>query len=153
MASPQIDLTTLSAPQLTQLKKQLDDELQHLTTSFQSLRTAQSKFKDCLKSIAEGITAKSNSKPLLVPLTPSLYVPGRLSPTTPSSRPLLVDVGTGFYVSKTADEATLFYESKIADLSGSLKELEKILNVKSANLRVVEEVLRGKIVGRGEREG
>jgi hypothetical protein len=47
-----VDITNLSAPQLSQLKKQLDTELEHLTNSFQQLRAAQSKFRDCLKSIA-----------------------------------------------------------------------------------------------------
>lgn len=34
--------------------------------------------------------------PILVPLTPSLYVPGLLGSTST----VLVDVGTGFYVEK-----------------------------------------------------
>jgi hypothetical protein len=54
-----VELTSLTAQQLTQLKKQLDTELEHLTTSFQSLRTAQSKFRDCLKSISTGLNAKT----------------------------------------------------------------------------------------------
>ena len=35
-------------------------------------------------------------KPILVPLTTSLYVPGRLA----DSENVIVDVGTGFYVEK-----------------------------------------------------
>lgn len=34
--------------------------------------------------------------PILVPLTPSLYVPGKLA----STDTVLVDIGTGFYVEK-----------------------------------------------------
>lgn len=34
--------------------------------------------------------------PILVPLTPSLYVPGKLA----STDAVLVDIGTGFYVEK-----------------------------------------------------
>lgn len=36
--------------------------------------------------------------PILVPLTPSLYVPGKLA----STKTVLVDVGTGFYVEKVS---------------------------------------------------
>ncbi|OCL01512.1 Prefoldin alpha subunit [Glonium stellatum] len=139
----QIELTSLTAQQLTQLKKQLDTELEHLTTSFQSLRTAQSKFRDCLKSISTGLNAKTADKPLLVPLTSSLYVPGTLA----SSTHVLVDVGTGFFIEKSTADASDFYTRKIGDLGESLKDLEQIVQGKASNLRVVEDVLRQKVVG------
>lgn len=40
--------------------------------------------------------------PILVPLTPSLYVPGQLA----STDVVLVDVGTGFYVEKVCQRIT-----------------------------------------------
>ncbi len=39
---------------------------------------------------------KYTGTPILVPLTPSLYVPGKLA----STDTVLVDIGTGFYVEK-----------------------------------------------------
>lgn len=50
-----VDLATLSAQQISQVKKQLDDELEHLTNSFTKLRAAQAKFRECLRSIATGV--------------------------------------------------------------------------------------------------
>lgn len=109
-----VDLASLSTQQLSQVKKQLDDELEHLTNSFSQLRAAQAKFRECLKSIAGGVNSKVDSelpplhlvlsgtenvgieKPILVPLTSSLYVPGTLADTDN----VIVDVGTGFYVEK-----------------------------------------------------
>lgn len=47
----------------------------------------------------QGLTARlrrHTGTPILVPLTPSLYVPGKLAATDT----VLVDVGTGFYVEK-----------------------------------------------------
>lgn len=72
-----IDLAALSVQQLSQLKKQLDSELEHLTTSFQSLSRAQAKFKDCLKSISDGLTAKkAGTSPCTAPLpSPCLQEP------------------------------------------------------------------------------
>lgn len=81
-------------------------------------------------------------KPLLVPLTSSLYVPGKLT----DAEHVLVDVGTGFYVEKSADEAQKFYAGKIEELGGNIKDLESIVNGKANNLRVVEEVLRQKML-------
>ncbi|KAH7028368.1 Prefoldin [Macrophomina phaseolina] len=156
---------TLSVPQLSQLKKQLDSELEHLTNSFQSLRSAQNRFRDCLKSINTGLTSGSTGtcplappsvtsccaaplaiptpkKPILVPLTSSLYVTGKLADV----KTVLVDVGTGFYVEKSTDDAKAFYDRKIKDLETNLKDLEAIVTGKSNNLRVIEDVLRQKVL-------
>ncbi|KAL1622764.1 subunit of tubulin prefoldin [Diplodia seriata] len=130
-----VDLATLSLPQLSQLKKQLDTELEHLTSSFQSLRSAQTRFKDCLKSINTGLQNGSTEKPILVPLTSSLYVTGTLA----DIKNVLVDVGTGFYVEKSTDDAKEFYDRKIKDLEKNLKDLETIVTGKSNNLRVIED--------------
>jgi len=135
-----VDIGSLPVGQLQQVKKQLDDEVQHLTTSYSSLRSAQSKFKDCINSIRHGVTAPAKS--LLVPLTTSLYVPGTLADT----EHVLVDVGTGFYVEKTIAEAVKFYEEKVEEIGKNVKDLETIVNQKAQNLRVVEEVLRQKML-------
>lgn len=138
----QIDLASLTVQQLSQVKKQLDDEVQHLTSSYQNLRNAQQKFRDCVTSIKNGVAKSVEDKPLLVPLTSSLYVPGKLT----DAEHVLVDVGTGFYVEKSADEAQKFYAGKIEELGGNIKDLESIVNGKANNLRVVEEVLRQKML-------
>ncbi|CAK4032343.1 probable prefoldin subunit 5 [Lecanosticta acicola] len=138
----QIDLATLSAQQLSQVKKQLDDEVQHLTNSYQNLRTAQQKFRDCNVSIANGVANSVKDKPLLVPLTSSLYVPGTLA----DEKNVLVDVGTGFYVEKSTGDAEKFYNGKIEELGKNIKDLENIVNSKANNLRLVEEVLRQKML-------
>ncbi|KAK4977340.1 subunit of tubulin prefoldin [Elasticomyces elasticus] len=137
-----VDLASLSIQQLSQVKKQLDDEVQHLTTSYQSLLAAQRKFRECLASIKNGIANSTQDKPLLVPLTASLYVPGTLADT----EHVIVDVGTGFYVEKNVKEAGEFYNGKIEEVGGNVKSLEGIVNAKGQNLRVVEEVLRQKMV-------
>ena len=142
--------------QLSQLKKQLDEELEHLTTSFQKLRAAQQKFLDCIKTIQTGVdpsattktspaptntittkdsTGAGKGKSILVPLTTSLYVPGTLADT----ENVIVDVGTGFYVEKKTRDAVVFYEGKVEELGRNLRDLEKIVQGKSQNLRMVEE--------------
>ena len=88
------------------------------------------------------LTRHTADKALLVPLTSSLYVPGTLADT----QHVLVDVGTGFYVEKTTDDAQKFYNGKIEELGKNIKDLENIVNGKANNLRVVEEVLRQKVL-------
>lgn len=147
------------------MKKQLDDEVQHLSNSYQNLRNAQQKFRDCKLSIENGVVDSAKGmqslfhskgrprlipclgKALLVPLTSSLYVPGTLADTDT----VLVDVGTGFYVEKSTGDAQKFYDGKIEELGKNIKDLENIVNSKANNLRVVEEVLRQKMLaGQGQ---
>ena len=142
-------MTSLPVPQLQELKTKLDAELTHLSNSFQSLRTAQSKFRDCLTSIASGVSAATAEKPLLVPLTSSLYVPGKLA----DHEHVLVDVGTGFFVEKDIPGAKDFYERKVKDLGDSLKDLEAVIDGKARNVRVVEEVIRVKVLSAQEAKG
>ncbi|KAI4625254.1 uncharacterized protein J4E87_005100 [Alternaria ethzedia] len=148
-----VEITSLPVPRLQELKTQLDAELTHLSNSFQSLRTAQSKFRDCLNSISTGLTPATVSKPLLVPLTSSLYVPGKLT----DHEHVLVDVGTGFFVEKDIASAKDFYERKVKDLGDSLKDLEGVVQGKAQNVRVVEEVIRLKVMnaqeGKAEEQG
>jgi hypothetical protein len=70
-----------------------------------------------------------------VPLTQSLYVPGQLADTNS----VIVDVGTGFYVEKSTADAIKFYNGKVDDLSKNLGDLEKVVQGKNENLRIVEE--------------
>ncbi|KAL9088085.1 MAG: hypothetical protein Q9159_003283 [Coniocarpon cinnabarinum] len=142
MQGQSIDLQSLTPQQLMQVKKQLDDELETLNASFNSLRGAQTRFSECYKSIDAGVKNVSEGKTILVPLTTSLYVPGTLA----SREKVLVDIGTGFFVEKTTEDAKAFYTDKTKELGQNLKELEGILQGKSNNLRVVEEILRQKMI-------
>ncbi|KAL8739056.1 MAG: hypothetical protein Q9181_000238 [Wetmoreana brouardii] len=139
-----VNLSTLPVPQLTSVKNQLTQDLQHLTNSFTQLRAAQAKFRDCINSIRDGIEkgGKKEGSQILVPLTPSLYVPGKLA----STETVLVDIGTGFYVEKAPPAARSFYTSKVEELGKNLKDLEAIVQGKQGNLNVVEDVLRQKMI-------
>lgn len=72
-------------------------ELDHLTNSFGQLKQAQGKFRSCVNDI-DALTPDTLDREVLVPLTSSLYVPGKLGDTSH----LIVDVGTGYYVKKVS---------------------------------------------------
>lgn len=50
-----VDLNSLTVDNLAAVKKQLDEELEHLTNSFTKLRQAQSKFRECITSVKKGV--------------------------------------------------------------------------------------------------
>lgn len=66
---------------------------------------------------------------------------------------VIVDVGTGYYVSKSTKDAVVFYEGKVKDLDGNLGEIEKAVGAKNSDLRVVEDVLRGKVLAEQKQGG
>jgi len=140
---PTVNLDTLNRQQLAAVKKQLDEEVEHLTSSFTQLAAAQGKLKECLRCVqVQASYPRKDKQQILVPLTNSLYVGGTLA------RPdrVVVDVGTGFYVEKDVKNAAQFYEGKVKELSGNIQDLEAIIQNKSSSLRVVEEVLRQKML-------
>lgn len=144
-----IELSSLPLAQLSTLKNQLTQDLQHLTSSFQQLRVAQAKFRDCISSVRDGVQEGSEGKQILVPLTTSLYVPGKLV----STETVLVDVGTGFFVEKTPPAARDFYTAKVEELGKNLQDLEGIRQQKNGHLNVVEDVLRQKVVSENSNSG
>ncbi|KAB5579973.1 prefoldin [Coniochaeta sp. 2T2.1] len=131
----QVNLDSLSAQQLSQVKKQLDEEVEHLTNSFSQLHAAQQKFKECLRCVKAQTPGGSEKKDILVPLTNSLYVKGKLA----DPDRVIVDVGTGFYVEKDAKSAAEFYDDKVKLLAQNITDLEQIVQQKTNNLRMVEE--------------
>lgn len=46
-----VNLDSLDPQQLSQVKKQIEGELDHLGASFAQLHTAQAKFKECLRCV------------------------------------------------------------------------------------------------------
>ncbi|ETN42069.1 prefoldin, alpha subunit [Cyphellophora europaea CBS 101466] len=147
-----VPLTSLPLQQLSQLQSRLSSELEHLSASYQRLRAAQSRFKDCIRSIKDGVESKTPENPLLIPLTPSLYVPARPPPSKPVT--VLVDIGTGFYVEKSTSDATKFYDGKIEDLTKNLTQIEEVVRQKTDTLRAVEDGMRRKVVaGEGQDGG
>ncbi|RIB09408.1 Prefoldin subunit-domain-containing protein [Gigaspora rosea] len=135
-----IELGDLDLPQLVEVKKQLDEELSHLTASFGKLKQAQSRFQDCIDSL-QNVKARATGSEILVPLTGSLYVPGELLETDK----VIVDVGTGYYVEKTSDDAVKFYSDKVEFVKKNLDKLQETINTKQNNLRLTVDVMQLKI--------
>ncbi|QRV95501.1 Prefoldin subunit [Ceratobasidium sp. AG-Ba] len=140
----QINVADLDLPQLNDVKKQLDEELTHLTNSFSQLKAAQAKFKGCLENLDE-IKPETASKTLLVPLTNSLYVPGKLSDTNN----VIIDVGTGYYVSKpsyqTRAEAKQHYQQKVDFVNTNLTTLQNTIETKQQNMNYLLQVMQMKM--------
>ncbi|KAJ8480989.1 hypothetical protein ONZ45_g7113 [Pleurotus djamor] len=136
----QINVTDLDIAQLSDVKRQLEEELNHLTTSFAQLKQAQAKFRSCIENVAE-IKPQNKDKTVLVPLTNSLYVPGKIC----DSEHVIVDVGTGYFVRKTRAEATKHYTAKADYIRSNLEGLEETITKKRENLSYLVNVMQSKM--------
>ncbi|KAF8914506.1 Prefoldin alpha subunit [Mucidula mucida] len=138
-APQQVNVADLDLAQLAEVRKQLDEEITHLTSSFQQLKAAQAKFKACIENVRE--LKGGQSKPVLVPLTNSLYVPGKIT----DAESVIVDVGTGYYVKKTLPQAAVHYEAKITYLNTNISALEEAIGKKQENMGYLVNVMQAKV--------
>ena len=120
-----INIAKLSLQQLDQFKNQLSQEINVLQDSLSRLKMVQSSFGSSEASLEQLKTLEAK-KEILVPLTSSLYVPGKLI----DNSKVLVDIGTGYYVSKNVDDAKKYFEKKIEFLSKQMEQLQPILQQK-----------------------
>ncbi|KAH8977606.1 Prefoldin [Lactarius hatsudake] len=155
-APQQINVADLELPQLAEVKKQLEEELSHLTNSFAQLKQAQAKFRSCIESAKE-VKPENKDKTILVPLTGSLYVPGKLRDV----ENVVIDVGTGYYVQKvvirsylmdtelilwqTRGQAVKHYEQKIEFIKTNLDTLQDTIQKKQDNMNYLVNVIQSKL--------
>jgi len=113
-----IQLDTLSLDQLQQLQQQQEGRMQIFTNRYAQLRSAAARLQQSsiaveeLKAGQDDDTATA-TKEVFVPLTESVYVPGKIQLLQPDAKDLLVELGTGYFVEKTAQETQEYLERKM----------------------------------------
>eukprot|EP01029_Cantina_marsupialis_P013551 TRINITY_DN3000_c0_g2_i1.p1 TRINITY_DN3000_c0_g2~~TRINITY_DN3000_c0_g2_i1.p1 ORF type:complete len:146 (-),score=58.49 TRINITY_DN3000_c0_g2_i1:211-648(-) len=130
----------LSLPQLNQLKQQLENEIKQLTQSFSALKETQMKFRESIISL-EPFKEGNEGVEILVPLTPSMYVPGKLA----STEKLLVDIGTGYYAEKDVEGAKGFFERKVDLIGENAGSIQEMVEKKQQDLQYIHMVMQARI--------
>lgn len=69
---------------------------------------------------------KGRDQETLVPLTSSLYVPGKLS----SDEKVIVEAGAGYFLEQSYDKAKEYIDRKVKMLSESTNKIGEVINVK-----------------------
>ena len=121
-----INISKLSLQQLDQFKTQLTQDINVLQESLSRLKMVQQSFVSSEQSLDQLKPVEKN-KEILVPLTGSLYVPGKLV----SNDKVLVDIGTGYYVNKSVEEAKKYFDKKIQFLTKQMEQLQPLLQQKA----------------------
>ncbi|EFB29483.1 hypothetical protein PANDA_012342, partial [Ailuropoda melanoleuca] len=133
-----VNITELNVLQLEILKNQLDQEVKFSSTSITQPRVVQTKYveaKECLNMLN-----KNKGKELFIPLTSSTYVSGKLHDVAH----VLIDVATGYYVEKTAEDAKDFFK-KIDFLNRQMEKIQPALQQKHGMKQVVMKIMSQKI--------
>lgn len=141
----QLQLQNLSVEQLTQLKEQLDNDLQSLGRAYDSLRVARNRFTDSKGSL-EQFKQYQPKQEMLVPLTSSLFVRGELT----DNQNVLVDVGTGYYIKQGVPRAQDFFAKRAAQMKSSMDGIAEAIEQKQRQQNSVIDVIQQKAQARQE---
>jgi prefoldin alpha subunit len=122
------------------MKKTLDDEIKTLTTNYASLKHAIQKFYDSKTAITD-YGEKAANQDVLIPLTSSLYIPGKVD----DNKSVLVEVGAGYFIEKSTGDATDYCERKRSLLSENAKKVAEIIEVKKGQANQVGTFMQAKM--------
>lgn len=136
----QVPIEELPVEYLSQYRQQVQADLEVLTGSLTQLRMAREKFLES-KGTIDGLRKIEPGHQVMVPLTESLYVRGKL--LEPSN--VLVDAGTGFYVKKELSGADQMLDRKLALLRENIEKVSLAVQQKRDQLDYTNAVLQAKI--------
>lgn len=93
------------------------------------------------KEALEAFQNDWDSKTSLIPLTGSMYVPGKIK----DINNVIVDIGTGYYVEEDRDSAKDYFKRKVEFVSEQMEKIE-ILGYEKSQIRdAIVEVMQVKI--------
>jgi prefoldin, archaeal alpha subunit/eukaryotic subunit 5 len=150
-SSRQLDLDAMSLEQLNQLKQSEESRLAVLTNHYATLRASSSRFSTAQKALEEMTLAQGKgNKDIMIPLTESLYVPGKIK--DPSK--VMVELGTGYFVEKPVKQAHDFLERKAKLVNVNSENLMEVVTVTRKNIESLNVAMNGKMLEiRARQEG
>jgi prefoldin alpha subunit len=135
----QLQLQQLSVDQLRSLKETMDNDIGSLSRAYDSIRVARNRFADG-KTYLETFKAYKPEQEMLVPLSSSLYVPGKLA----DASKVLVDVGTGYYVQQSVPRAQEFFGKRMQHMKDTMDNINEAVVAKQKQQNMVIDVMRQK---------
>ena len=108
--------------------------------NYKQLSMAKARFERSGASLAASRSAEPNAN-MLVPISNSVFVPGTLD----TEEPVLVDIGTGYFVQKSVTQAEEIMEKKVKFLTGNLNRLRQHIEVKQQELQMIKSILSAKV--------
>ena len=129
--SKEVPIEKLNPEQLQYVGKQLEGEINALSQSYTQLKIAAQKFGENLEYVDD--LSKCKNKEILVPLTSSVYLPGKCSDV----KKVTVDIGATYFVEMSLEKAKDYFKRKIQMLSTNMDQIDKTLKTKSQYMNIV----------------
>jgi len=143
----QIDLAKLSVEQLVQIKQEFEQEINSIQESLQTLFNCKAKYASSKESL-ESFQPEWENRQILVPLTSSMYVPGRIKDLDN----FVIDVGTGYYVEKNLEDSKDYFKRRVEYVQEQIEKIEKIQIQKSRFLNAVISVIEMKQIATAKQQ-
>jgi prefoldin alpha subunit len=121
MSKKEIPLNQLNLEQLSAVGKQVDQDIQSLSSSYTSLKVVMHKFKDNKGFIKD--LQNSKEKEMLIPMTQAVFIPGKCSDI---SR-LMVELGANYMIETDVSKAEAFCDRKIELLNSHMDKIDKMI--------------------------
>ena len=132
-ANTEVDITKVPPQQLQELGKAIDEEIRQLSTHYTQLVGAVRKFNES-KGALKYMEVNADGKEIMVPLTSSLYVPGRMD----DSKNVLIEAGAGYFIEKNTNQALEYCDRKSKQLNESGVKVNEIIQHKKMQLQKVQ---------------
>merc|ERR1712176_1474390 len=134
-----VAITELPIQSLRQLQQQVTDQYEYISRNLATLKMARNRFNSS-KLILDSYTESNDGKDTLIPLTESLYVPGKLH-----TKKVMADLGVGYYAERTPKEAQQYFDRKVKFVQKKIDQLSQKMTETENSKEQIEEVLRNKI--------
>ncbi|KAJ8902794.1 hypothetical protein NDN08_006114 [Rhodosorus marinus] len=142
-----LPLGSLNIEQLQNVQKSTEQEVQSLTEQLTQLTTAQQRILSS-KRLAKEFGKQPEGKEILLPLSGSVYVQGKLCDTSTA----MVDLGTGYYALKTLEEAEEYFQRRAAVIKDNVDKGTQALVQRRQMYEAVTSVLQQKMAA-AQRQG
>mmetsp|Transcript_14439 Transcript_14439/g.23881 ORF Transcript_14439/g.23881 Transcript_14439/m.23881 type:complete len:157 (-) Transcript_14439:38-508(-) len=145
----QVNLDLMSLDQLDGIKGQQEQQVQALTNQYAHLRAAAARLSASDRAVLE-FDPSFEGKEVMVPLTSSLYVPGKIRDPTK----VLVELGTGFLVEQSTKDCSNFLQRKLEIVNRNSENITRSIQNSRQNLESIAEAMQGKMLEiRARQEG
>ena len=131
----EVPIEKLSVEQLNYVGQQIEKEIKNYSQYYSSLRAVNNKYLDNKEYIKQ--LKEYKDKEILVPMTSSLYIPGKCSDV----KKLTVEIGANFFVETTVEKALKFCDRKLENLKVNMENIDKLIQEKNDQLNVVNQNL------------
>jgi prefoldin alpha subunit len=127
----EIPIENLTVEQLGYVGKQIEQEISSYSSYATSLKVAYNKFQENKEYVKDLVNCQE--KEILVPITSSLYIPGKCS----DIKSVMIEIGTNYFVETKLEKADKFCERKLNIIKENSDKIDEIMKTKTSHMNLI----------------